>query len=83
LSPVIFSILPIQVVRGVKKKVEVRGIPHLAKNERDVGHPSAGGRERIKEATLSTLAAEKAERLKPVPFKVRVFRRLQGRYVHR
>jgi hypothetical protein len=28
------------------------GIPHLAKNERGVGQPSVGGRERIKEATL-------------------------------
>jgi hypothetical protein len=27
-----------------KKKVEVRGIPHLAKNERDVGHPRLAAR---------------------------------------
>jgi hypothetical protein len=28
------------------KKVEVRGIPHLAKNERDMGHPTLCGREK-------------------------------------
>jgi hypothetical protein len=27
--------------------VKVRGIPHLAKNERDVGHPSVRGGERF------------------------------------
>jgi hypothetical protein len=25
--------------RPREKKVEIRGIPHLAKNERDMGHP--------------------------------------------
>jgi hypothetical protein len=30
----------------VGKKVEVRGIPHLAKNERDMGHPTLCGREK-------------------------------------
>jgi hypothetical protein len=30
----------------VGKKVEVRGIPHLAKNERDMGHPTICGREK-------------------------------------
>jgi hypothetical protein len=29
----------------VGKKVEVRGLPHLAKNERDMGHPTLCGRE--------------------------------------
>jgi hypothetical protein len=28
------------------KKVKVRGIPHLAKNERDMGHPTLCGREK-------------------------------------
>jgi hypothetical protein len=27
-----------------REKVEVRGIPHLAKNERDMGHPTIRGR---------------------------------------
>jgi hypothetical protein len=30
----------------VGKKVEVLGIPHLAKNERDMGHPTVRGREK-------------------------------------
>jgi hypothetical protein len=30
----------------VGKKVEVRGIPHLAKNERDMGHPTLCGKEK-------------------------------------
>jgi hypothetical protein len=30
----------------VGKKVRVRGIPHLAKNERDMGHPTIRGREK-------------------------------------
>jgi hypothetical protein len=30
----------------VEKKVEVLGLPHLAKNERDMGHPTLCGRER-------------------------------------
>jgi hypothetical protein len=30
----------------VEKKVQVRGIPHLAKNERDMGHPTLCGREK-------------------------------------
>jgi hypothetical protein len=29
-----------------KKKVQVRGLPHLAKNERDMGHPTIFGREK-------------------------------------
>jgi hypothetical protein len=28
------------------KKVKVRGIPYLAKNERDMGHPTIRGREK-------------------------------------
>jgi hypothetical protein len=28
----------------VGKKVKVRGLPHLAKNERDMGHPTILGR---------------------------------------
>jgi hypothetical protein len=30
----------------VGKNVKVRGLPHLAKNERDMGHPMILGRER-------------------------------------
>jgi hypothetical protein len=30
----------------VGKKVKVRGLPHLAKNERDMGHPTLCGREK-------------------------------------
>jgi hypothetical protein len=30
------------------KNIEVCGIPHLAKNERDVGHPGLGGRDRFR-----------------------------------
>jgi hypothetical protein len=30
----------------VGKKVEVRGIPHLAKNQRDMGHPTLCGRDK-------------------------------------
>jgi hypothetical protein len=29
------------------KKVKVRGLPHLAKHERDMGHPMIRGRERL------------------------------------
>jgi hypothetical protein len=36
----------------VRKKVEVRGIPHLAKNERDVGHPSAAARTEFGHQTI-------------------------------
>jgi hypothetical protein len=32
----------------VEKKVKVRGLPHLAKNERDMGHPTILGREKGK-----------------------------------
>jgi hypothetical protein len=32
----------------VGKESKVRGIPHLAKNERDMGHPTILGREREK-----------------------------------
>jgi hypothetical protein len=32
----------------VDKKVKVRGLPHLAKNERDMGHPTILGREKTK-----------------------------------
>jgi hypothetical protein len=31
----------------VGKKVRVRGISHLAKNERDMGHPTLCGREKV------------------------------------
>jgi hypothetical protein len=34
------NLLPSRLSEPLGKKVEVRGIPHLAKNERDVGHPS-------------------------------------------
>jgi hypothetical protein len=30
----------------VEKKVKLRGLPHLAKNERDMGHPTILGREK-------------------------------------
>ncbi len=30
----------------VGKNVQVRGLPHLAKNERDMGHPTILGREK-------------------------------------
>jgi hypothetical protein len=30
----------------VEKKVKVRGLPHLAKNERDMGHPTILGRDK-------------------------------------
>jgi hypothetical protein len=30
----------------VGKNVKVRGIPHVAKNERDMGHPTIPGREK-------------------------------------
>jgi hypothetical protein len=39
--------LPVPLSRG-QKKVKVRGIPHLAKNERDMGHPTIPGREKEK-----------------------------------
>jgi hypothetical protein len=32
----------------VGKNVKVRGLPHLAKNERDMEHPTIFGREREK-----------------------------------
>jgi hypothetical protein len=39
--------LPVFLSRG-RKKVEICGIPHLAKNERDMGHPTLCGREKDK-----------------------------------
>jgi hypothetical protein len=30
---------------AMDKKVRIRGIPHLAKNERDMGHPPIRGRD--------------------------------------
>jgi hypothetical protein len=30
----------------IGKKVKVRGLPHLAKNERDMGHPTILGRDK-------------------------------------
>jgi hypothetical protein len=36
----------------VGKKAEVRGIPHLAKNERDMGHPMLCGREKVGSMTV-------------------------------
>src|ERR1700722_16245411 len=36
----------------VEKKVKVRGIPHLAKNERDMGHPTLLGRDKDSMPTL-------------------------------
>jgi hypothetical protein len=39
-SIVIFAMLPSRSSELLGKNVEVRGIPHLAKNERDGGHPS-------------------------------------------
>ena len=33
----------------VQKEVEVRGLPYLAKNERDMGHPTILGREKKKQ----------------------------------
>jgi hypothetical protein len=38
------------------KDVEVRGIPHLAKNERDVGAPVISGREKSQEGEPVFLA---------------------------
>jgi hypothetical protein len=38
----------------VGKKVEVRGLPHLAKNERDMGHPTILGREKEKHTLKKT-----------------------------
>jgi hypothetical protein len=32
----------------VGKRVKVLGIPHLAKNERDMGHPTLCGREKAR-----------------------------------
>jgi hypothetical protein len=37
----------------VGKRVEVRGIPHLAKNERDMGHPTLPGRDKEGKETNS------------------------------
>jgi hypothetical protein len=34
-----------------RKHVERRGIPHLAKNERDMGHPTLCGRDKVKRKT--------------------------------
>jgi hypothetical protein len=35
----------------VRKNVKVRCLPHLAKNERDMGHPTIPGRERESHAS--------------------------------
>jgi hypothetical protein len=32
----------------IGKNVKVRGLPHLAKNERDMGHPTIPGRDKKK-----------------------------------
>jgi hypothetical protein len=34
------------ILSKVGKRVKVRGIPHLAKNERDMGHPTILGRDK-------------------------------------
>src|ERR1700722_14742443 len=39
--------------RHEQKKVEVRGIPHLAKNERDMGHPAFVTRRILEESFYS------------------------------
>jgi hypothetical protein len=39
----------------VGKKVKVRGIPHLAKNERDMGHPTLCGRDKVEWATRNSV----------------------------
>jgi hypothetical protein len=36
----------------VEKKVKVRGLPHLAKNERDMGHPTIRGKEKAGSPTV-------------------------------
>src|ERR1700674_37919 len=41
----------------VEKKVKVRGLPHLAKNERDMGHPTLCGREKERRGHPSLLRA--------------------------
>jgi hypothetical protein len=47
------------------KKVKVRGIPHLAKNERDMGHPTLCGREKDRIGHLRVGAAKAAVGLRP------------------
>jgi hypothetical protein len=40
----------------VRKNVKVRGLPHLAKNERDMGHPTIPGREKEDPGVVEGLA---------------------------
>jgi hypothetical protein len=42
----------------VGKKVQVRGLPHLAKNQRDMGHPTILGREKGKDPDASCKGKE-------------------------
>ena len=44
-----------QNLRGKGLRGQSSGIPHLAKNERDVGHPSVGGDGKRKERALMGL----------------------------
>jgi hypothetical protein len=50
------------ILSKVKKKVEVRGIPHLAKDERDVGHPMLCGREKDLALNTVTVTTESGSR---------------------
>jgi hypothetical protein len=45
-----------------RKKVKVRGIPHLAKNERDMGHPMLCGREKASTRHSNSVAELNFER---------------------
>jgi hypothetical protein len=49
-------------VSTVGKKVKVRGLPHLAKNERDVGHPTILGRDKEKMGVAEELTGNERNR---------------------
>jgi hypothetical protein len=54
-------------VSTVGKKVKVRGLPHLAKNERDVGHPTILGRDKEKMGVAEELTGNERERAETFP----------------
>ena len=57
-------------VSTVGKKVKVRGLPHLAKNERDMGHPTILGRD--KGEFHRSVVQEKCPKIASIPQLVKV-----------
>jgi hypothetical protein len=63
-----------------KKHVECCGLPHLAKNERDMGHPTLCGRERTGRATQLNAVDEQSssKRFSPDSVVINAVTQLEG-----